>query len=80
MSRYQPLYIQGMAGGLVQEREEFILPDDAYPVLQNAFVWRERIKRKNGSEFLGRLQRLIADFAITRREFLIVKLLGRNCK
>jgi hypothetical protein len=59
MAGYQPLKITGMTSGLVQEREEFILPNDAYPVLQNAFVWRERIKRKQGCELLGRLQRNI---------------------
>lgn len=59
MAGYSPLKITGMAGGLVQERENFILPDDAYPQLLNAYVWRERIKRKRGCELLGRLQRNI---------------------
>lgn len=54
---YKPLKITGMATGLVQEREEFILPNDAYPTLLNAYVWRERILRKNGYELLGRLRR-----------------------
>lgn len=57
MASYKPLKITGNSTGLVQQREEFILPDDAYPVLQNAFVWRERIKRKQGTEFLARLRR-----------------------
>lgn len=57
MAGYSPLKITGNSTGLVQEREEFILPDDAYPVLQNAYVWRERIKRKKGYQLLGRLQR-----------------------
>ncbi len=59
MAGYQPLKITGMATGLVQERENFLLPDDAYPTLVNAYVWRERIKRKKGYQLLGRLQRNI---------------------
>ncbi len=54
---YIPKYIKKYETGLVQNRVNFILPDDAFPVLQNAYVWRERIKRKQGSEFLGRLRR-----------------------
>lgn len=57
MAGYSPMKITGMTTGLVQSREEFILPNDAYPVLVNAFVWRERIKRKKGASLLGRLQR-----------------------
>lgn len=57
MVGYSPLKITGMQTGLVQERENFLLPDDAYPNLVNAYVWRERIKRKQGYELLGRLQR-----------------------
>jgi len=56
---YQPLKITGYHEGLIQEREEFLLPNDAYPILQNAYVWRERILRKKGYELLGRLQRNI---------------------
>jgi hypothetical protein len=57
MAAYQPLYIKAYETGLVQNREEFILPDDAYPVLQNAYIFRERILRKKGFSLLGRLQR-----------------------
>lgn len=57
MAGYSPLKITGNSTGLVQERENFLLPDDAYPVLQNAYVWRERILRKRGFRLLGRLQR-----------------------
>lgn len=64
MGAYQPLKITGMTTGLVRDREQFILPDDAYPVLLNAYVWRERIKRKQGCQFLARLQRNLTGQAL----------------
>jgi hypothetical protein len=57
VSGYKPLKITGNSTGLVQQREEFLLPNDAYPTLLNAYCWRERILRKKGYELLGRLQR-----------------------
>ena len=64
MVGYSPLYIKGMETGLVQSRQEFILPDDAYPTLENAYVWRERIKRKQAYQLLGRLRRTFADESV----------------
>jgi hypothetical protein len=54
---YKPLYIKGMTTGLVQERQEFILPEDAYPVLENVFLFREQLIRRQGIDLLGRLRR-----------------------
>lgn len=61
MANYKPLYISGPQTGLVQEREEFLLPPDAFPRLQNAYVFREKIVRKNGCRFIGRLRRAFVD-------------------
>ena len=65
MAGYKPIYIKGVQTGLVQERVEQILPDDAYPILENAYVFRERLIRKKGVRKVGRLQRnlTIAAFA-----------------
>lgn len=65
MAGYKPLKITGMAAGLTQQREDFLLPDDGYPTLVNAYVWRERILRKKGFELLGRLQRNLANYPST---------------
>jgi hypothetical protein len=59
MGGYSPLKITGSKVGLVQDREEFLLPDDAYPTLLNAYIFREHILRKQGFSLLGRLQRNI---------------------
>ena len=61
MAGYTPLKITGMTTGLVEQREEFLLPDDAYPNLTNAYIFRERILRKKGYQLLGRLQRNFTD-------------------
>jgi hypothetical protein len=68
MAGYRPLYIKAFETALVQSRQEFILPEDAYPTLQNAYVWRERIKRKQGGKWLGRLQRNVTVGANSGRQ------------
>lgn len=64
MAGYQPLHISGNQTGLVQNRVEFLLPNDAYPILENAFVWREKIKRRQGLQLLGRLRRSLTTVAL----------------
>lgn len=56
---FVPVNVSGNQTGLVQSRQNFLLPNDAYPTLENAFVWRERIKRKQGAQLLGRLRRIL---------------------
>lgn len=54
---YEPLHISGPREGLVQQQEDFLLPNDAYPQLINAFVWRGKILRKTGAQIIGRFRR-----------------------
>lgn len=43
--------------GLNNSRTAFVIDNDSFPVLQNAYQWRGRIKRKRGTSTLGRLTR-----------------------
>ncbi len=57
MTGYSPIKIAGFESGLIQDREEFLLPNDAFPTLYNSYIFRERIRRKLGSSLIGRLRR-----------------------
>jgi hypothetical protein len=43
--------------GLNTSRTAFVIDNDSFPVLQNAYQWRGSVKRKRGTSFLGRLTR-----------------------
>lgn len=43
--------------GLRTDRPAFMIDNDNFPVLQNAYQWRGRVKRKRGTSILGRLKR-----------------------
>lgn len=47
--------------GLETDVEPFLLNNDAFPVLENAYIFRKRILKKRGTETIGRLQR---DFSL----------------
>lgn len=40
------------------------LSNDAFPVLENAFIWRNRLKAKDGVKLLGRLNRAVATLSL----------------
>lgn len=56
----QSFTIAGSDMGLQTNKKPFLLPDKAFPVLENAYVWRDRVVKRFGLEFLGRLQRNLA--------------------
>lgn len=45
--------------GLRTDRTAFVIDNDSFPVLVNAYQWRGRVKRKRGTSKLTRLQRII---------------------
>jgi hypothetical protein len=48
----QPYYIEGYQNGLQQDRKPFLLLDTAFPTLENAYVWRERLKKREGLQLV----------------------------
>ena len=53
----QKLLIGPMNKGLRNDTTAFNIDNEAFPVLINSYQWRGRIKRKRGTELLGRLRR-----------------------
>ncbi len=45
--------------GLKTNREPFVIDNDSFPTLLNAYQWRGRVKRKRGTTQLDRLQRTL---------------------
>lgn len=45
--------------GLRNDRPPFMIDNDSFPTLINAYQWRGRVKRKRGTSLLGRLKRQV---------------------
>lgn len=60
MSSFTQILIGGYpGGGLTTDRKPMMLADEAYSNLRNAYVWRERTKKRDGSVSMGRLKRIL---------------------
>lgn len=53
----EKLVIGPINKGLNTSRTPFVIDNDSFPTLYNAYQWRGRVKRKRGTSFLGRLTR-----------------------
>ena len=55
---YDPFYIFGFEGdsGLNQYYEPFLIPEKAFPTLEDAYAWRGRVRKRQGYTLIGRLQ------------------------
>lgn len=51
--------------GTRTDRTPFVIDNDSFPVLQNAYQWRGRVKRKRGTSPLGRLQRYFNSLSLS---------------
>jgi hypothetical protein len=65
MTGFQQVLIGGYpSGGLTQDRKPALLSNEAYSELQNAYVFRERTKKRDGEVPMGRLSRVFSAVAI----------------
>lgn len=60
----QNLLIANFKTGLETDREPFIINNDAFPNLINAYIWRGKVLKKRGTSLLGRLEREIVSFIL----------------
>ena len=54
---YSPLLIANTRVGIERDLEPWLLPQDAYPDLEDCYIWRGRIEKRRGFNLLGRLKR-----------------------
>lgn len=54
-----PFLIAAPRIGLERDLSSWLLPNDAYPQIEDAYLFRGRIKKKQGYKLLGRLNRII---------------------
>lgn len=55
------IVVSNFTTGFETDLEPINISNDAFPVLQNAFIERGKVRRKRGSEFLGRLRRALVN-------------------
>lgn len=62
MTGFHQVLIGGYpSGGLTQDRKPALLANEAYSNLENAYVWRERTKKRDGEVPMGRLSRVFTN-------------------
>lgn len=51
------LILSSIAAGLRTYEKPFLISNDAFPTIENALCWRQRLMKKPGSSLVGRLKR-----------------------
>jgi ubiquitin-activating enzyme E1-like protein len=61
---FQPYFISSYQSGLKKNKKPFLILDDAFQTLENAFVYREAVKKRDGIKLVGRLRRVFTTQAV----------------
>jgi hypothetical protein len=65
MSSFTQVLIGGYpSGGLMTDQKPLMLPDEAFSTLQNAYVFRKRTKKRQGTVGMGRLRRFFSGISV----------------
>lgn len=59
----QPITITSFKTGLREDLKPFLPPEDSFTRFENAYVYRERVKKRNGLRILGRLRRVFEEYS-----------------
>ncbi len=71
MNSLQSIDIFGFKSGAQQKNKKpFLLVDDAFVDLQNCYVWREEVRKREGLQFIGRYRRVFATAAFGNTNFI----------
>ena len=60
----QSIDISGFKSGVQKNKKPFLLTQDAFVDLQNAYVWREEVKKREGMQLIGRYRRVFETASI----------------
>lgn len=60
----QSIMITGYNSGVQRNKKPFLITDDAFSELYNAYIWREQLKKREGLKLLGRLRRVMPNASI----------------
>ncbi len=58
------LIVGPITKGLKTNVKPFVIDNDSFPTLVNAYQWRGRVKRKRGTSFLNRLRRTLPEISL----------------
>lgn len=61
----EKLIVGPISSGKQSNREAFNIDNDSFPKIINAYQWRGRVKRKRGTDLIGRLQQIISGILAT---------------
>jgi hypothetical protein len=58
------IVVAGFETGFETDKPPFQINNDAFPILNNSYIWRSRVLKKRGSQQIGRLTRALSNLSL----------------